>query len=321
MDKSIEKELLKATQKAAIASAKWLGYRDKNAADDAAVGAMRKHFNKVNINGTVVIGEGERDKAPMLFIGEKVGTGKGPAVDIAVDPLECTNNVAKYWPNSIAVLAAAPAGSLLHAPDTYMNKIAVGPKAKGKIDLDKSTEENLHSVAEALGKPINELIVIVLERDRHKDLIEEIRRIGSRVKLITDGDISAALYPSMKNAKADILLGIGAAPEGVIACSAIKALGGEIQGRLEFRNKEEKERARKMGMNDPGKKLLMNDLVKGNESVFVATGVSGGPLLEGVEFLGEKANVNSMIINQNGMRKIEDTINLEEDLDEANTRK
>jgi len=295
MDKNLALEFVRVTEEAAIASARWVGKGDKHSADQAAVNLMRKRFDTLDIDGKIVIGEGERDEAPMLFIGEKVGSGKGPAFDIAVDPLECTNSVAYGRPNAIAVLAAAPAGDLVGAPDTYMNKIAVGPLAKGKIDLDKSPAENINAVAKALGKPVDEVTVVVLDRERHEKLIKEIRATGARIILIPDGDISGAIAPSLETNDVDMLLGIGAAPEGVIAASAIKCLGGEIQARFSFRNEEEKKRAKEMGIKDLDKKYYNDDLAKGNNVVFAATGVLSGLLLDGVQFTKEGAITHSLV--------------------------
>jgi len=296
MDKNLSLDFARVTEKAAIASALWVGKGDKHKADEAATEAMRSAFNNIDFKGTIVIGEGERDEAPMLFIGEEVGSGDGMEVDIAVDPLECTNSVAYGRPNAIAVLAAAPKGNLLHAPDTYMNKIAVGPAAKGKIDLDNSVEKNLNAVAKALDKPVEEVTVIILDRDRHKDLVEEIRSVGSRIIFIPDGDISAAIAPSSDNNDIDILLGVGAAPEGVIAAAALRCLGGEFQGRLSFRDDADKERAKKMGIQDLNKKYTAEELVKGDKYFFAATGVSTGPLLKGITFDSYGAKSHSLVM-------------------------
>lgn len=295
MERNLALEFVRVTEEAAIAAARWVGKGDKNAADQAAVNLMRKRFDSIDIDGTVVIGEGERDEAPMLFIGEKVGTRKGPAFDIAVDPLECTNSVAFGRPNAISVLAAAPRGNLLGAPDTYMNKIAVGPLAKGKVDLDAKPADNIQAVADALGKDAEDVTVVVLDRERHEKLIQEIRATGARIILIPDGDISGAIAPSLEHLDADLLLGIGAAPEGVIAASAIKCLGGEMQARFAFRNEDEKKRAREMGIKDLNAKLTTNDLARGENVVFSATGIVTGLLLEGVHFTGTGAVTHSLV--------------------------
>ena len=298
MDKNLALEFVRVTEEAAIASARWMGKGDKKAADQAAVNLMRKRFSSIDIKGTVVIGEGERDEAPMLFIGEKVGTGKGLEVDIAVDPLECTNSVAYGRPNALAVLAAAPKGCLLGAPDTYMDKIAVGPAVKGKIDLDFPVRKNIEIVAKALEKEVEDVAVIVLDRERHEKLIDEIREVGARIILISDGDIAGGIAPSLDYSGIDMLLGIGAAPEGVLAAAAIKCLGGEIQGRLVFRNPEEKVRAKKMGVKDLNQKFHTEDLAKGDKVIFAATGVNDGPLLRGVTFTADGAKTHSIVIRQ-----------------------
>ncbi len=302
MDRNLALEFVRVTEAAALASARWMGKGDKKAADNAAVEMMRKIFNNLDIDGTVVIGEGERDEAPMLYIGEKVGTGKGHKIDIAVDPLECTNSVAYGRPNAISVLAAGPKGSLLHAPDTYMDKIAVGPDAVGVIDLDATVEENITAVAKALNKDIKDVTVIVLDRERHEKLIREIRSIGARIVLIPDGDISGAIAPSMPESGIDLLLGIGAAPEGVIAAAAIKCLGGEMQGRLHFRNEEEKVRAKAMGIQDLNQKMTQDDLVQA-PSMFAATGISSGPLLKGVRYTSDGAVTHSLVMREKSKTK------------------
>lgn len=296
LDRNLAMEFVRATEAAALSSARWVGKGDNKAADNAAVEAMRHFFNNVDIQGTVVIGEGERDEAPMLYIGEKLGTGKGTKVDIAVDPLEGTTITAKGGPNALSVLAAAPDGTMLHAPDTYMDKIAVGSEAKGAVDLDASVRENVEAVAAKLKKDIEEVTVIILERDRHQKLIEEVRKCGCRIVLIPDGDIAGALAPAIPDSGIDLLLGIGAAPEGVIAAAGLKCLGGEIQGRLKFRNDEEKARAKKMGLKDLNMKFGTDDLVRSNEALFAATGVTNGTILRGVNFTGDGAVTHSIVM-------------------------
>jgi len=296
MDRNLALDFVRATEAAAISSAFWMGKGDEKSADQAAVDAMRKAFSVIDMDGTIVIGEGERDEAPMLYIGEKVGSGKGLKLDIAVDPLEGTTITARGGQNAMSVFAAAPAGCLLNAPDTYMDKIAVGPKCVGAIDLDAPVEENLRAVAEKLDKPIDEVTVIVMDRDRHKELIEKIRKCGSRIRLIMDGDIAGALAPSIEDSGVDILMGIGGAPEGVIAAVALKCLGGEIQGRLKPRNENEIERAKKMGIKDIHKKLTMDDMVRNNEAMFAATGVTDGTILKGVSFLSDGAKTHSIVM-------------------------
>ena len=296
MDRNLALEFVRATEAAALSSARWMGKGDEKKADKAAVEAMRKTFSSISIKGTIVIGEGERDNAPMLYIGEKVGSGSGLEVDIAVDPLEGTTITAKGGNNAITVLAAAPKGQLLNAPDTYMDKIAVGKEASGVIDLDAPVKENIRAVADKLGKKCEDLTVIVLERDRHKKLIEEIRKCNARIRLIGDGDIAGALAPTIPGSGVDMLMGIGAAPEGVIAAAALKALDGEIQGRLKPRNEDEIERAKKMGIKDIDKKLMMDDLVKGNRAMFAATGVTDGTILRGVRYTGTGAITHSIVM-------------------------
>lgn len=287
MESSLLLDVVRVAEAAALASAKWVGRGQKDLADEAAVNAMRQVFDTVAIDGTVVIGEGEMDEAPMLYIGERVGTGKGPKVDIAVDPLEGTNLCAKSLPNSIAVLALAPAGCLLHAPDMYMDKIAVGPKAAGKVHLDKSVRENLEAVAEANGKSLEDVTVITLDRPRHKKIIDEVRAAGARVRLISDGDVSAAILTAFPETGIDIMLGIGGAPEGVLAAAALKCVGGDFQGRLAPEDDEQRERCRQMGITDINQILYMDDLVRGEDVIFAATGVTGGDLLKGVRFYAD----------------------------------
>ena len=296
MDRNLALDFVRATEAAAINSSFWVGKGNEKQADHAAVEAMRKAFNVIDIDGTVVIGEGERDEAPMLFIGEKVGSGKGMKLDIAVDPLEGTTITARGDPNAMSVFAAAPHNGLLNAPDTYMEKIAVGPKCVGAIDLDASVEDNLHAISKRLDKPIEEVTAVILDRDRHKELIEKIRKCGCRIRLIRDGDIAGALAPALRESGIDILFGTGGAPEGVIAAVALKCLGGEIQGRLKFRNEEEKARAKKMGISDLNKKFMIDDLVKSNEAMFAATGVTDGTILKGVRFTSHGAVTHSIVM-------------------------
>jgi len=296
VDRNLALEFVRATEAAALSSARWMGRGDEKSADKAAVEAMRKMFSSISINGTVVIGEGERDKAPMLYIGEKVGSGNGIEVDIAVDPLEGTTITAKGTNNAITVLAAAPKGHLYHAPDTYMDKIAVGKDAAGVIDLDASVKENINAVADKLDKKPEDITVIILERDRHKKLIEEVRKCNARIRLIGDGDIAGGIAPSIPESGVDILMGIGAAPEGVITAAALKTLDGEMQARLKPQNKEEIKRAKKMGIKDVDKKLLINDLVKGDKAMFAATGVTDGTILRGVRYQGDVAITHSIVM-------------------------
>lgn len=275
-------DFLKVTQSAAIAVQPWIGRGDKNEADQAATTAMRKQLMKISIDGTVVIGEGELDEAPMLYIGERLGTRKGPALDIAVDPLEGTNLVANGQDSSIAVIAVAPRGTLLHAPDMYMEKLAVGPKATGSIDIQASITDNLQNVARALGKPITELTVMIQDRERHEQIIAEIKDVGAKVRLFQDGDVIGTIATAIEQTGIDLFIGIGGAPEGVISAVALKCLGGEMQARLLPSNEIEYERCLNMGLKDPRGVILMDELVRSDECIFAATGITSGMLLEGV---------------------------------------
>lgn len=295
MDRELALEFARVTEAAALASGRWMGRGEKIAADQAAVDAMRAAFDGVSISGTVVIGEGEMDEAPMLYIGEKVGGG-GIEVDIAVDPLEGTNLVSKGLPGAIAVLAIAPKGGLLHAPDMYMEKIAVGPKAAGKIDLNAPVGENLKAVASALDRKVEDLVVVILDRPRHANIIRDIRKAGARIKLITDGDISPAINAAIEGTGVHMLLGIGGAPEGVIAAAALKCLGGDMQARLCPENDEEIVRARKMGVADIKKVLTIDDLVHGEDVMFSATAITEGDLLRGVNYFGGGARTHTIVM-------------------------
>ena len=286
LDRVLVLEMVRVTEKAAIAASKLIGRGDEKAADAAAVEAMRRAFDKLYIDGTVVIGEGERDEAPMLYIGEKVGgaPGKGPKIDIALDPLEGTTITAKAGPNALAVLAAAEEGNLLNAPDTYMDKIAVGPGyPEGIIDLAKSPSDNVRAVAEAKGVDPSEIIVCVLDRSRHNDLIAELRGLGCGVVLIGDGDVAGVIAVTDENTTIDMYMGQGGAPEGVLAAAALRCVGGQFNGRLVFRNEDEKARAAKWGIDDLDRIYTRDDLVKG-DCIFAATGVTSGSLLEGVKY-------------------------------------
>lgn len=305
MDRNLALELVRITEAAALACSRYMGRGDEKAADKAAVDAMRKAFDSLSIDGTVVIGEGERDEAPMLYIGEKVGQQQpeNPAIDIALDPLEGTTICATGGVGSISVIAVAEKGNFLHAPDTYMAKIACGPAAKGCIDIDASPTENVNRIAKALGKPIEDVTVVILDRPRHKELIAEVRKTGARIHLIGDGDVSAAIATAWPESGIDLLIGIGGAPEGVIAAAALQCLGGDFQGRLNFRNEEEKKRAQKMGIEDLDKKYAIHELAKGSV-MFCATGVTDGPLLKGVKTLpGRQVKTQSIV-----MRSLSGTI-------------
>lgn len=295
MDRNLALEMVRVTEAAALASARLMGRGDKNGADQAAVDAMRRALNSIAFEGTVVIGEGERDEAPMLYIGEKVGRGNGYKADIALDPLEGTNLCAYGSPNALSVIAVAGDGQFLHAPDTYMEKIAVGPAGKGKIDLTQSATWNLKQLAKAKECHLEDLTVIILDRPRHEDLIREVREAGARIKLISDGDVSAAIATCREETGIDMLLGIGGAPEGVIAAAALRAVGGDFQGRLRFRNEEEKARAKKMGIRDLDRVFQINDLAQG-DVMFAATGVTSGDFLKGVRFFGGGAETHSVVM-------------------------
>jgi len=286
MDRDLALSLVRVTEIAAIVSGRYMGRGDKIGADQAAVDGMRAAFKLVNTKGQVVIGEGELDKAPMLYIGEEIGRGLDVEADIAVDPLDGTTLVAKGLPNAMSVIAMAPKGCLLKAPDTYMKKIVVGPKAKGAINIDAPIEENLHNVAKALNKKISDLTVIIQERDRHEDLIEEVRRVGARIKLFGEGDVAAAIATCFEDTGVDIMLNIGGAPEGVIAAAAIKCMGGDFRGKLMPFSKEEMDRCRQLGWTDErlSQNMSLDDLVKGDDVFFAATGISDGDLLKGVVY-------------------------------------
>lgn len=285
MDRNLALNLVRVTEAAALESARYLGRGDKNAADQAAVDGMRKMFDTLTIDGTVVIGEGELDEAPMLYIGERIGKAVegSPELDIAVDPLDGTTSVAKGLSNAISVVAVAPKGCLLHAPDMYMMKIAVGPKAKGCIDINASVEENLMNVANALNKDISDITVTILDRPRHKELIDSVRKVGARIKLFSDGDVAAAIATCFDHSGVDVLMGIGGAPEGVLAAAALKCMEGELQGKLNPMTDEQRRRCSEMGA-DVEKVYTLDDLVRGDEIIFAATGISDGELLKGVGF-------------------------------------
>lgn len=300
MDRNLAMEFVRITEAAALASSRWMGRGNEKAADQAAVDAMRRAFNSVYINGTVVIGEGERDEAPMLYIGEKVGLGvndnEAPAVDIALDPLEGTTICAQGGVGAISVIAVAERGKFLHAPDTYMDKIACGPAAKGSIDIDAPAKDNIQKVAKALGKEVSDVTVVILNRPRHEQLIADVRKTGARIQLIGDGDVSAAVATGMVDTGIDLLLGTGGAPEGVISAAALMCLGGDFQGRLKFRSDEERARATKMGVKDLDQAFRMKDLCTGNV-MFCATGVTHGPLLKGVRYLpGHRCSTHSIVM-------------------------
>lgn len=296
MERSLTMELVRVTEAAALSCGRWMGKGDKESADDAATQGMRDVFDTIPMKGTVVIGEGEMDEAPMLYIGEKLGNGYGPRLDVAVDPLEGTNIVANGEWNALAVLAVADHGNLLHAPDMYMDKIAAGPESVGKISLDFTVLENIQAVAKAKGKNIDDIVVAILNRERHKQLITDIRATGARIKLMQDGDVAAAINTAFEDTGVDLLLGSGGAPEGVLAAVGLKCLGGEFQGRLLPSNDEEIARCNKMGIEDVNKVFKMEDLVKGEDCIFAATGVTDGELLKGVRYKGEIGYTQSVVM-------------------------
>jgi fructose-1,6-bisphosphatase class II len=308
MDRNLALEFVRITEAAALASARYMGRGDEKSADQAAVDAMRKAFDSVNVDGTVVIGEGERDEAPMLYIGERVGKkGSEMQIDIALDPLEGTTICAKGGVGAISVIAVAERGNFLHAPDLYMEKIACGPKAKGHIALEKTPEENVRSVAKVLNKEISDVTVMILDRPRHADTVQRIRKLGARIRLIDDGDVSAGIATCWEETGIDLLMGIGGAPEGVITAAALKCMGGDFQGRLQFRTEEDRSRASKMGVKKLDQVFLLEDLAKGSV-MFCATGVTDGPLLRGVRMLsGRRAHTYSIVMrSQTGtVRRIE----------------
>ncbi len=299
IEQHLSREFLRVVEEAAIASARTMGQGQRRYSDQVAVEAMRKAMDTVSMRGTIVIGEGERDEAPMLFIGEKVGRQMPdePEVDIAVDPLEGTNLCATGEPNSIAVLAAANKGGLLHAPDCYMEKIIVGPAAKGAVHLDATPKENLQVIAKRLGRQVKDLVVIVLDRPRHEQLIEEIRSAGARVRLISDGDLSAGISAAVRGTNVHAVMGIGGAPEGVLAAAAIRCLNGGMQGRLVPTKEGQEERMRAMGITDPRRIFTERDLAPGPEIIFAACGVTDGTFMRGVRFFGHGARTSSLIMS------------------------
>lgn len=296
MDRNFALEAVRVTEAAALAASRWMGRGKEKDADQAAVNAMREALNGLTINGTVVIGEGERDKAPMLYIGEKVGTGQGPNIDIALDPLEGTTLCATGGPNSLAVVAMAEKGGFLHAPDVYMNKIAVGGGLPaGVVDLDEKPLGNLKSLAKARRCEISDLVVCILDRPRHAELIAKVREAGARIQLITDGDVAGVISTAREGTGIDLYWGIGGAPEGVLAAAALRCIGGQMQGRLIFNKKEEKERATRMGITDLNKKFKLEELAKG-DVMFAATGVTDGSMLDGVRRFPGGAITHSIVM-------------------------
>ncbi|USG60032.1 class II fructose-bisphosphatase [Sneathiella marina] len=295
-DRNLTLEVVRVTEAAARAACNLVGMGDEKAADQAAVDAMRSALNKLDIDGTIVIGEGERDEAPMLYIGEKVGTGKGPKIDIALDPLEGTTLTAKGGPNALAVIAFAESGNFLNAPDTYMEKIAVGGGyPEGIIDLDKSAGDNLRAIADAKGVPVNQTMACVLDRPRHGEIISEIRKTGARIQLISDGDVAGVMATANPDTGIDMYVGTGGAPEGVLAAAALRCIGGQMQGRLVFRNDDERARAAKWGIEDLHRTYNLEELAAGNV-IFAATGVTDGSMLRGVRQRGDRVYTETLVM-------------------------
>jgi len=306
-------ELVRITEAGAIAAAHWMGHGDNKRADQAAVEAIRAAMDQVAFNGTIVIGEGERDEAPMLYIGEKVGRGEGPEIHIAVDPLEGTNLVAQGRANSTAVIAVSEPGGLLHAPDTYMEKLIVGRPAKGKVDLDRTVAENLQIIADSLSREIEDLTIVILARERHAQLIQDVRSAGARIKLIDDGDLTAAISVGIAGTAVHAVMGTGGAPEGVLAAAALRCLGGEILARLRFRSNEERQRAKKMGITDESRVYRTEDLASGKDLRFIATGVTDGELLQGVRFFNKGVRTHSVLLDSSmGKLRFIDTIHFDD---------
>ncbi len=321
MDSDLSLEFLRVVEQAAIACAHTMGFGDWRRSDQAAVETMRQCMDTVPIDGTIVIGEGERDKAPMLFIGEKVGIAAHdasaaaglPKVDIAVDPLEGTNLCATGAPNAMAVLAASNRGGLLHAPDLYMEKLVVGPISKHVVSLDASVAENLNAIAKSLDRDVEDLVVIVLDRPRHAQIIEDIRTAGARIRLISDGDLSAGIAAAVGGSGVHAVMGTGGAPEGVLTAAAMRCLNGEIFGRLVVNTPEHEARCRAMGITDVRRVYTSLDLASGDDVIFAATGVTEGTLLKGVRFFGDGVRTNSLIMQSRPARiRFIDTIHVEQ---------
>ncbi|MEA2558619.1 MAG: fructose,6-bisphosphatase / sedoheptulose,7-bisphosphatase [Acidobacteriota bacterium] len=301
LDHLLEQEFIQVTEQAAIASARTMGRGDRRHSDQVAVEAMRKEMDNLPMDGRIVIGEGERDKAPLLYTGEEVGKLRGQdgatAVDIAVDPLEGTNLCATGAPDAIAVLAASERGGLLYAPDVYMDKIVVGPTARGSVHIDAPVAENLRNIAAAFGRQVKDLTIVVLDRDRHQQLVEDIRQAGARIRLIGDGDLSAGISAAVRGTGVHAVMGIGGAPEGVITAAAMRCLGGEIQARLKATNDEQAARLKELGFEDVNKIYKTEDLAPGEEILFSASGVTDGELLRGVRFFGGGSRTTTLFMS------------------------
>ena len=318
MEEQLSLEFLRVVENAAIAAARTMGFGDRHKADEVAVEAMRKTMDEVEMDGTIVIGEGERDEAPMLYIGEKVGLAQHapkslfPSVDIAVDPLEGTNLCATGAPNSIAVLAASESGGLLHAPDLYMEKIIVGPSCKGAVELDAPIADNLRAIAKRLNRKVEDLVIIVLDRPRHEKLIADIRAAGARIRLISDGDLSAGISAAVIGTGIHAVMGTGGAPEGVLTAAALRCLNGEILARLVVSKPEHHERIAQMGIKDAKRIYKTDELAPGKKIIFACTGVTGGGLLRGVRFFGEGTRTHSLILTYDDRQvRFIDTVHLE----------
>ena len=327
MEQELSLEYLRVVERAAIASARTMGLGDRHRSDQVAVEAMREEMDTVGMDGTIVIGEGERDKAPMLYIGEKVGLASRdrhhqyPAVDIAVDPLEGTNLCATGEPNAITVLAASEHGGLLHAPDLYMEKIIVGPLCKGAVALDAPPEKNLRAIAKRLDRRVQDLVVTVLDRPRHEKLIADIRKTGARIRLISDGDLSAGIAAAVSDMGVHAVMGIGGAPEGVLTAAALKCLNGQILARLVVSTKEHKDRVAKMGIKDPNRVYDTDDLAPGKKIIFACTGVTPGGLLRGVRFFGGGTRTQSLIMTYDDRQiRFIDSVHLEKGTKDVRVR-
>jgi fructose-1,6-bisphosphatase II / sedoheptulose-1,7-bisphosphatase len=307
IDRNLALDAVRVTEAAALAASRWMGRGDEKAADQAAVDAMRSALNVLDVRGVVVIGEGERDEAPMLYIGEKVGTGTGPEIDVALDPLEGTTICATGGPNALAVVAMAEKGGFLNAPDVYMDKIAIGDGLPPDlVDLDAPPAVNLKNLAKAKGIAVSDLVVLILDRPRHQELIAKVRATGARIQLIRDGDVAGVIATTRLNRTVDIYMGAGGAPEGVLAAAALRSIGGQMQGRLIFRNDDEKKRARALGLTDLNRKYNLTDLA-GGDVMFAATGVTDGALLKGVHRFAGGARTQSVV-----MRSVTGTVRLVE---------
>jgi fructose-1,6-bisphosphatase class II len=327
MEQELSLEYLRVVERAAIACARTMGLGDRHKSDQVAVGAMREEMDTVGMDGTIVIGEGERDKAPMLYIGEKVGLASHdrhhlyPAVDIAVDPLEGTNLCATGEPNAITVLAASEHGGLLHAPDLYMEKLIVGPLCRGAVDLDEPPEKNLKAIAKRLDRKVKDLVVTVLDRPRHEKLIADIRKTGARIRLISDGDLSAGISAAVSDMGVHAVMGIGGAPEGVLTAAALRCLNGQILGRLVISKAEDRERAAKMGIRDPKRIYDTADLAPGRKIIFACTGVTPGGLLRGVRFFGGGIRTQSLIMTYDDRQiRFIDSVHLDRGADDVRVR-